>query len=236
MHLGDRYAQIWRKFDSQSDFQEHELAKSRSFFDLDDERITPRRFDVWTCLVGIPLPLDISLQFQNIVKRVKDALPSYTRFYSVPPSNYHWELFIIKRPHDVVDGDKLLNTARIVRRVLEDQQPFSISYQGFLITTEGVVIVKGYGEFDNLRKRLAQKIPFTSSYQSSLGHVSLGRILDSVGDTRYTELKRLVYRSQNEFYGELWVNSVKYVHETQWYMEEREFIAEIPLGAQSAET
>lgn len=119
---------------------------------------------------------------------------------------------------------------KLLRKVLCNQPPLTLSYQGFLITTDGTIIVKGYGNFDELRVQLRQEMPFASLQQSRIGHISLGRILDPVGCQAFTELKRLVQNSQNDFYGELEVSTVKYVHESQWYMEKREVVATSAFG------
>ena len=70
---------------------------------------------------------------------------------------------------------------------------------------------------------------FASKRQSNLGHISIGRILDPVGQGHFYELKLLVDKSQNELYGDIKVNNAKYIHERQWYMEDRELISTFQL-------
>lgn len=236
MDLESRYARIRKCFEALTDFPEEELAKSRALFHLEADQVVPRRFEVWTCLVGLRISDDLTRSFQKIVARVEALLPLGVRFYRVVPANYHWELFIIKRPDEEVDPDNLRRASEIFGEVLSQHAPFTISYRGFLVTTEGVIIVKGYGDFDWLRKQLRERIPFASPRQSDIGHVSLGRILDPIDHDCFAKLKSLVNRSQDEFYGELMVNEAKYVHEMQWYMEDRELIATLPLGIGFHET
>jgi hypothetical protein len=230
MQLDLRYKEIHKNQETLSDFPEEELAKSRNLFDLEQTQILPKEFDVWTSLVGLPLPNHLTQNFQTIAKRITEALPSNTRFYKVIPQNYHWEVFIIKRPNEAVDDESLEKVPDILKKVLCKQPPLTISYRGFSITPDGTVIVQGYGNFEELRSQLRQKIPFASLQQSRLGHVSLGRILDPVGNEAFTELKTLVQNSQNEFYGEFKVSEVKYVHEMQWYMEKRKVVAILPFS------
>lgn len=231
MNLAERYQQIKSRLEVLTDFPEAELAKSRSLFHLKQVPVIPKNFVVWTCLVGLPLPEVLTKRFQQIVENVAIILPSNTRFYQVIPANYHWELFIIKRPDESLDIHQLNQAAIILGQILSQHSTFTIKYQGFLVTTDGTIIVKGYGNFDNLRLELREKIPFASSQQSQLGHVSLGRILDPIGKKNFTRLKELINNSQNQFFGELKVNEAKYVNETQWYMEEREIIATLPFLA-----
>ncbi|OKH40111.1 hypothetical protein NIES2119_04085 [[Phormidium ambiguum] IAM M-71] len=229
MNLADRYQQIKSRLDLLTDFPEEELAKSRSLFHLEQVPLIPKNFTVWTCLVGLPLPEVLTSKFQQIVKSVVETLPSNTRFYPVIPANYHWELFIIKRPDELVDLHQLDRAATIFRQILSQHPPLTIKYQGFLVTTEGTIIVKGFGNFDHLRQELREKIPFASRQQSQLGHVSLGRILDPIGKENFARLKQLIDNSQTQFFGELKVSEAKYVYETQWYMEEKEVIATLPF-------
>jgi hypothetical protein len=230
MDLELRYKEIQQKFEELSDFSEEELTRSRNLFHLDNSQVVPKSFEVWTSLVGLPVPNHLTQKFQTIANRITEQLPAHARFYEVLPQNYHWEVFIIKRPDENVDSESLQKVPKLLREVLCNQPPLTLSYRGFLITTDGTIIVKGYGNFDELRVQFRQAMPFASLQQSRLGHISLGRILDPVGCQAFTELKRLVQNSQNDFYGELEVITVKYVHESQWYMEKREVVATLAFG------
>ncbi|MFZ1029073.1 MAG: hypothetical protein WAN66_22965 [Limnoraphis robusta] len=46
----------------------------------------------------------------------------------------------------------------------------------------------------------------------------------------FQQLKQLVQTSENDRYGGLDINAVKYVHETQWYMENKQVIATFNIG------
>jgi hypothetical protein len=107
---------------------------------------------------------------------------------------------------------------------------FAINYRGLLTTVDGTVIAPGYGEFDCLRDRLRKRLPFASPQQSNLGHISLGRILDPVGQRSFAALKTLARESREVEHGTFLVDEVKYIHECQWYMEDREIVDTIPLG------
>ena len=230
MKLEWHYQTIRQRVEKLSDFSEEELMRSRQLFHLAGATIVPRNFEVWTCLVGLPLPHQLTENFQRIIQQITEQLPPKTRFYPVLPPNYHSEVFIIKRPEEAVEGEDLQTIPTILGELLAKQPPLTISYRGFLITPDGTIIVKGYGDFQQLRTQLRQYIPFASPQQSNLGHVSLGRILDSVGRESFTTLKSLVQNSWQELYGELTVREVKYVHESQWYMEEHEIIATVPFS------
>ena len=225
MTLVLRYETLKQRFLDLDDFPPEFLETSRHLFDLNKNQIVPKRFEVWTTLVGLPLPEALTARFESVFDQIIQLLPNSTRFYRVRPQNYHWELFIIKRPEEAVDESLLVQTTEVLAKILNNYQPFIISYRGFLITPDGTIIVKGYGEFDRLREQLRQQIPWASPQQSNLGHISLGRILDPVGEACFRELKRLLQTSENENYGKLNIDRVKYVRESQWYMETKEVIS-----------
>ncbi|NES24853.1 MAG: hypothetical protein F6K41_39580 [Symploca sp. SIO3E6] len=107
MELEWRYRSICQRLAELSDFTEAELKRSRQLFHLADTQIIPRHFEVWTCLVGLPLPEQLTQNFQTIVQQITEQLPATTRFYSVLPQNYHWEVFIIKRPQETFEPEYL---------------------------------------------------------------------------------------------------------------------------------
>lgn len=228
--LESRYQQIRQKLDALSDFPNAEQAKSRALFDLEDRAVRPRRFEVWTCLAGLPLPHTLTQQFPEITQQVQSLLPAHVRFYPVIPHNYHWEVFIIKRPTEEISWEQLTKAGDILTEIFSQESSFKIFYQGFLVTSDGTVLVQGTGELDLLRQKLREEIPFASPQQSQLGHISLGRILDPLGAEKFAKLKHLVRESQHQVYGEWEIKEVKYVHERQWYMEDRKIIATLPLN------
>lgn len=228
--LEKRYQAIQDNFETLSDFSEKSLKTSRQLFTCERDRIVPKSFDVWTILVGLPLPNLLTESFNQLCDRVSQILPTHCRLYQVWPQNYHWEVFIIQRPPEQISLADLKNTSQIVQSVLSQIPPFSIAYRGFLITPDGTILVKGYATCDRLRQQLREQLPWASVQQSQLVHISLGRILDPVGYQNFRLLKTLVQNALNEDYGEMIVQQVKYVHESRWYMEKQEIITEIPLG------
>src|SRR6266849_71384 len=92
--LDSRYQKIVERFDQQQDFSEQDLAQSRALFSFSGETVTPRRFDVWTFVAGLPLPGSVSTSFKVLANRVERVLQGKVRMYLVPPERYHWEVFI----------------------------------------------------------------------------------------------------------------------------------------------
>lgn len=144
MFLESRYRQIRQRVEAQSDFSAEELASSRALFDLEYAWPIPRRFEVWTCLAGLPVPPHLAGNLREVAAAIASLLPPEIRFYRVIPANYHWELFIIKRPTEHIPEEQLELAGEILREVLRQQEPITLSYRGFLITPDGTVLAQGF--------------------------------------------------------------------------------------------
>jgi hypothetical protein len=227
--LRTRYEAIEASLQHLSELPTEALESSRALFEMRRTSVTPRRFDVWTCVCGLPVPRPLANRLREAARKVQAQLLGSTRTYWVDLANYHWELFVIKRPDDYISEVDLQRGAKILEEVFAAVPPFTIAYRGLLITLDGTVIARGYGDFDGVRGRLQELFPFASQRQSNLGHISLGRILDPIGRERFAALKVLVAQSCDEAYGTLPVHEVKYVHEHQWYMEDREIVGAFRL-------
>jgi hypothetical protein len=57
----------------------------------------------------------------------------------------------------------------------------------------------------------------------------LGRILEPLGVGRFSKLARLVATLSDELIASTEIQSLKFIHETRWYMEEKTVLAEYPL-------
>lgn len=107
LNLTTKYEQMQQKFEELTSFEAEKLNRSRTLFDFSGNRIKPHLFAVWTCLVGLPLPKQLEQNLTEITEQVQGMLPVGTSFYPVRPDYYHWELFIIKRPHETVSEEQL---------------------------------------------------------------------------------------------------------------------------------
>lgn len=230
MDLERRYAAIFQQLQTAKDFDLESLETSRSLFDLTAECPIPRQFEVWTCLAGLPLPDPLTAQLEVVAAELFSLLPPGTRFYAVKPQLYHWELFIIKRPAETLDDRQLREAGERLGRVLRGTPPIALRYRGVLVTPDGTAIVRGFGEFDRLREQLRTAIPFASPHQSRLGHISLGRILDPIGEMAFKQLQDFVTDALDRDYGTFYITQAHYVHERRWYMEACETIRTLPFA------
>jgi hypothetical protein len=57
----------------------------------------------------------------------------------------------------------------------------------------------------------------------------LGRILEPLGIERFAKLAQLVTTLSDKSIASTEIQSLKFIHETRWYMEEKAVLAEYPL-------
>lgn len=228
MRLEDRYISIFKKTIAEDDLTEKNLRRSRELFQLKKGMIEPRRFNVYTCLAGLPINKDLqdnlSKSFDELIK-----IAGNVRHYKVIPTSYHWELFIIKRPNEKLTSSQINESISLIKKHIKNESPFSISYKGLLVTPDGTILAKGYGEFDHIRNLLKNNVNPASLKQSELGHISLGRILDPIGCLNFEKTKKHIINNWDKKYGLLNIQEIKVIYESQWYMKEFDPIAVIPL-------
>jgi hypothetical protein len=231
IELENRYRIILDQLTVADDFLVEELNKSRDLFHFDKDVLLPKEFNVWTIIAGIPVSDHLAKGFTTLIEQIQELLPQGVRFFKVPPHLYHWELYIIKRPIEILDVSLLESVSSSLETLLGSVQEFRLSYRGFLITPDGTIVAKGYTEanIDNLRFSFRKAFPFASSKQSNLGHISLARILDPVGGETFEKLKKMIEAFSETEFGELIINEVKYVNETQWYMQKHNIITTVKL-------
>ncbi len=216
----ERYEQISDRTRRLPDFRVSDLERSRRFFDLSSPSLPTRSFEVLTCVVGLPLPVALQRAFLDKRREILGSIPATTRVYRVAPTLLHWEAHIIRRPEEPDIPSSMDDLERAVRLAVGGTPAFSIDFAGFFVSPEGTVCFQGLGEWDTLRRRLAEQLPDSSVHQLETGHVSVARILDPIGSSAFPQLVALRDASSGERYGTLAVDEVKLVLERRWYMED----------------
>jgi len=215
-----RYDQIGGQTRRLSDLRVSDLERSRRFFDLTAPGLPTRRFDVITCVAGLPLPVELERAFVDQRKAILGLVPTATRVYRVEPARLHWEAHIVKRFDEPDPPVAIDDLAQAVRTAVSETRPFPIEFAGFFVSPEGTVCFQGLGEWNELRRRLDDQLGCSSAHQLDTGHVSVARILDPIGSSAFSQLVALRDASQGDHYGTLVVNEVKLVRERRWYMED----------------
>jgi len=211
-----------------SDFSVSDLERSRRFFDLASPGLPALRFDVITCVVGLPLPVPLQRAFVDQQNAILRVIPAATRVYRVAPACLHWEAHIVKRFDEPDPPVAIDDLARAVGVAVRETRAFSIDFAGFFVSPEGTVCFQGLGEWDVLRGRLGEQLGCSSAHQLDTGHVSAARILDPIGSSAFSQLVALRDSSQGDHYGTLVVDEVKLVLERRWYMEDHTVVCAVP--------
>ena len=66
--------------------------------------------------------------------------------------------------------------------------------------------------------------------QSEWAHVPLGRILEPVSSKNFSYLRDFITQLSNQNIITIKINSLKYIHEKRWYMEEKDLLLEKKLN------
>mmetsp|Transcript_38553 Transcript_38553/g.62466 ORF Transcript_38553/g.62466 Transcript_38553/m.62466 type:complete len:237 (-) Transcript_38553:51-761(-) len=210
---------MYAGFKAMTDFQEVDLIKARSLFDVAQDRIEPKSTDILTLAVGLPFPPDISKAFKGIISSIVGVLPSGARYYAPSDDTFHSELFLIKRPDETVSSEQIDSAMAVFEEVFSKPSLLRVTYRGFLITPDGAIIVKGFADYESVRSQLRERISFAPKGQTQLCHVSIGRILDPLGKDNFLRLQNLVADSLDKEYGSVTISKAKFIHEHQWYMK-----------------
>jgi hypothetical protein len=220
MKLRESYDYVGQQTWINDDFQLADLSASLNLFEWEDftrTSIEPKHFEVYALVSGLPF----SLEFQNYIVRIQneiDGLIGDAVRYWVEPANLGIEYCVFKWPNDPVLSTIVDNVNASLDGLTF--QSYDLSFNGIQINKDGCIILKGFSE-DVLRIRadVKARYPGLPSRQSNWAHVPIGRLLQPVGSTVFSKLKKYVRYSQDQHSITEYVSNVKFVHETQWYMK-----------------
>jgi len=214
------------------DLESSSIQSSRNFFtdeSLDDRIPVPQKLEVYALLSGISFSKPFSDRLNIFRKDIKEILGDKLH-YLVLPENLGVEHCVFKWPEESWNEDWkecIIDTISSLNIPAFDYHIFGIQ-----LNKDGCIVAKGYDEnraIFNLRKTLRDNLEFLPERQSNWAHVPIGRILEPLGHRIFEELKE--YFSQNSFshFSTEKINSIKFVYETQWYMEEKSILKEFNL-------
>jgi len=231
-HLEREYREVGDGTWSTEDFLESKLETSRNLFtpaSLIARRPRPKELEVFALLSGAPFECDFTDKLVETQHRIS-ALIGERLHYWVARANLGVEYCVFKWPTDSWNDawlGMIQDTLASIRQTV-----FRFDIRGVQINPDGCVVAKGFDEHAALfqiRERLKAEIPFLPAKQSGWAHVPLGRILEPLGVERFAKLAHVVRTMSNLPIATTEVNSLKLVHETRWYMEEKTVVAEYPL-------
>jgi len=232
-HLRQDYSAIGDPTWSAKDFLEKNLEVSRNLFtpeSLIARCPRPKELEVFALLSGLPFPLNFSARLVAIQKQISAILDERLHYW-VSPSNLGVEYCVFKWPLESWNEEWL----SIIRDKLETihQPSFRFSIKGVQINPDGCVVARGFDEdgvLFRIREQLKAGIPFLPPKQSGWAHVPLGRILEPLGVERFAKLAQLINKLSDLPIVSTTINSMKLIHETRWYMEEKATLAEYFLA------
>jgi hypothetical protein len=236
MRLGKAYSEVGDRTWSAEDFLESRLEISRNLFTADSlvaRRPRPRELEVFALLSGLPFSGDFTDKLVEVQQRISAVLGDCLHYWVVP-ANLGVEYCVFKWPADSWSERWLVSIKDVLASIPRSSYQFSI--HGVQINPDGCVVAKGFDEdavLFQVRELLKVKIPFLPTKQSGWAHVPLGRILEPLGIERFAKLARLMSTMSDLPIAATEINSMKLIHETRWYMEEKAILAEYSLASAS---
>ena len=233
LRLTAAYSEVADRTWSHADFLEENLDASRNLFtpqSIVDRSPVPKVLEVYALLSGLPFSGPFTESLVEVQRRISMVLGDRLHYW-VAPANLGVEYCVFKWPTDDWREDRI----GVIKGVLDRlrQPAFRFHIQGVQVNPDGCVVARGYDEgavLFQVRECAKREIPFLPSRQSGWAHVPLGRILEPLGAARFLELSRLMRELSEASIAVTEVDSLKVVHETRWYMEEKSVLAEYELG------
>lgn len=214
------------------DFLTENLKISRSLYTDDsllNKKPITKKLHVFAYLYGISFnstQKNILVGFQNSIRQ----LIGDTLAYFVIPENLGLEMAVLKWPEENLVEGKIQKSIDVVASLFQNHHHSEIIINGFQINPDGCIVARGIDkseQFIPFRKQLMEVPDLFPARQSGWIHIPIGRILEPVGKKIFLELKTLVENSISATeidFGN--PGPLKFVEETQWYMEELKLIQE----------
>lgn len=231
--LREEYRAVGDRTWLSEDFTENNLENSRNLFtpeSLQARKPQPRALEVYALLSGLPFAEDFTDRLVAVQMRISEILGERLHYWVIP-QNLGVEYCVFKWPTEPWDEqwyDAIKNTLNSI-----PTQAFCFHINGVQINPDGCVVARGFdenAEMFRVRALLRAGVRCLPEKQSRWAHVPLGRILEPLGTERFARLGGLIGEMVDQPIASTNINVMKFIHETRWYMEERETVAEYPLG------
>jgi len=223
-----RYRAVWERTVSQRALTAESVSESRFFFDFPvDGKPTPRRFDTYAIVCGLPYPgtlqRTLKAQWEQCISSLGNPLA-----YAVLPPDLHTEIFLFQRPGETFSAEEVEASIQSSLSIPENISSFQLTLHHPFITPDGTVVVPGVdspgGTIDTLRDALRSEVKVYPQKQSQWMHISLGRILEPLSEQRLAPLLNEMTAHWREVIGETTVGELLWTWGKQWYMLDREIL------------
>jgi len=229
--LEESYNKVGKRTWENSDFNKSLLETSRDLFtrrSLMANDPKPKKLEVYALLSGLPFENSFVSELVKIQQKIDKVLDGSLRYW-VLPANLGVEHCVFKWPDCEWNQDWETN---IYSKLPIINKPFKFVIFGIQINPDGCVVAKGFdegGAIFKLRNQLKVKLNFLPVRQSGWAHIPLGRILEPIGEFKFSELAQLCTKLSNVYITSCEIKTLKFVHETQWYMEDKNILKEFSL-------
>jgi len=234
----DRLARAYREVGERTwagtDFLEAHLASSRELYTPESllaRQPRPKALEVFALLAGLPFEPEFVQPLVGVQRSIGEVLGERLHYW-VAPANLGVEYCVFKWPMESWSPERLDAVHTVLGTISRPAFRFQIG--GIQINPDGCVVAKGFDEAATLfeiRAHVRSGLPSLPQRQSGWAHVPLGRILEPLGAARFAELARMMGTLADRHIATTRIRSMKLVHETRWYMEERTILKEYSLGA-----
>jgi hypothetical protein len=234
--LREAYRAVGDRTWSDQDFQERNLEISRSLFvpqSLHARKPRPKALEVYALVSGLPFAKYFTDKLVSAQMQISEILAN-RQHYWVEPQNLGVEYCVFKWPTDSWNEGQLGAIKEALTAMITPLFKFHVC--GVQINPDGCVVARGYDEnaqMFRVRASLKAGISPLPERQSCWAHVPLGRILEPLGVERFEQLRQLISKISDLPLATTEIGTMKLIHETRWYMEERETLGEYPLVSSS---
>jgi hypothetical protein len=214
------------------DFSDANLDRSRELFtpeSLTARDPRPKQLEVFALLSGLPFRAEFTDKLVEVQGAISAILGERLHYW-VAPANLGVEYCVFKWPTGTWDAAWRDAVNAVLASIREPSFRFDIG--GVQVNPDGCVVARGFDEGSvlfRIRAHMRANISFLPPKQSGWAHVPLGRILEPLGVERFANLARLVATLSDKLIASTEIQSLKFIHETRWYMEEKALLAEYPL-------
>lgn len=235
-HLLEAYETVGERTWLYKDFEEQNLEISRGLFvpeSLDLRKPRPKQLEVYALLSGLSFNKEFTDGLVSAQMRISDLLTTSLHYW-VEPENLGLEYCVFKWPMESWSDRQCAVVQGVLAQI--NLPTFKFHIKGVQINPDGCVVARGYDENASvfqIRALVKKRIPLLPKKQSGWAHVPLGRILEPLGTPRFEQLNQLIREMSDMDLGTTEINTMKLIHETRWYMEERTVLAEYQFNGQN---
>ena len=233
VNLNQEYNKVANNTVKNQDLLVDNLKVSRDLFtpsSITARKPEPKDLEVYALLSGLSFEAQLTEKLVQVQDTISGIIED-TLHYWVKSDNFGVEYCVYKWPWQNWD-DSLLPLIRGQLSILE-ANPFNFFIKGIQLNPDGCLVAKGFDEgaqIFSIRNQIKDGFPLLPKRQSSWAHIPIGRILEPLGESKFSELMRYVHSTSEQLIASQKITSLKLIHETQWYMEKHRVVDQYTIN------